>query len=74
MGLPQQIGYQGMHPRGGKQHRGIVLRNQGLPLYLGMAVAHKKFNIFGTQFVGIHNPMVPKNAFSDKYGRKRKKT
>jgi hypothetical protein len=43
-----------MHARGSKQHRGIVIGDQGLALDLGMAFGLKKINVFGTKFLGIH--------------------
>jgi hypothetical protein len=66
MGFPEQVGYEGMHSRGGKKHRRVVFRNQGLPLNLGVSVPDKKFNVLGTQFVGIHEHIIVKNRLPNK--------
>jgi hypothetical protein len=43
-----------MHTRGGKKHRRIVFRNEGLALDLGMSFGFEEFNVFGSQFIGSH--------------------
>jgi hypothetical protein len=58
MFLPQKIGDQWMHSRGGKKHRGIVIRQQGSALDLGVAPGLEEFNVLGTQFVGVHTNRV----------------
>ncbi len=46
----QQIGHQRMHAGGGKQAGGIIFRNQGRALDLGMCVTLEKLYVLPTQF------------------------
>jgi hypothetical protein len=56
--LSQKVGNQGMHSSGGKKYRGIVFRNKGLALDLGMRPGFKEFYVFGSQFIGSHKAKV----------------
>lgn len=48
-----QIGHQRMHTRRGKQHRGIVFRDQGCGRNDGMALFPEKVQIQLAQFIGF---------------------
>jgi hypothetical protein len=47
-----------MHPGGGKEHRGIVVGDKGLPLDLGMALGFEECYVLGTQFIGCHGALI----------------
>ena len=52
MGLPQEVGDQGVHARGGEEDGGVVLGDQGFARDFDMALGNEELHIFSTQFVG----------------------
>jgi len=65
--LAQKVGHKRVHPRGDEQHRRVVVGDEGLPLYLRVAMGPEKLNVLRAKFVGCHEGRI---AEKGRYGKK----